>query len=160
MVGLDNAGKSTILYHLHLGEVVETSPTIGSNVEEVVHKRLKFQCWDLGGQERMRKVWAAYYAESDVIVLVLDSTDRERLSLVRTELAAICSNEVLNRAALLILANKQDLPGALSAEEITRELKLHINKERAWTIQPCSALEGTGLTEGMDWVVRTLRPGG
>ena len=108
----------------------------------------------------MRKVWAAYYAESDVIVLVLDSTDRERLSLVRTELAAICSNEVLNRAALLILANKQDLPGALSAEEITRELKLHINKERAWTIQPCSALEGTGLTEGMDWVVRTLRPGG
>ncbi len=157
MVGLDNAGKSTILYRLHLGEVIKTNPTVGSNVEEVVHRNVRFNVWDLGGQEKLRKVWSTYYVGAHAVVLVIDSMDRERLPLVSDELAAITANEELRRAALLVLANKQDLDGAMSAIEITQALKLHLNKEHAWQIQPTSAVNGTGLMEGMDWLAHTLR---
>ena len=157
MVGLDTAGKTTILYRLNLGEVITTVPTIGSNVEEVNHRGVRFQVWDLGGQEKLRKVWSTYYVGAHAVVLVIDSMDRERLPAVREELNAITANDELNRAVLLVLANKQDLPGAMSPMEITQQLKLHLNKERAWQIQPCSGLTGTGLFEGMDWVVHHLK---
>ena len=182
MVGLDNAGKTTILYRLHLGEAIDTNPTVGSNVEEVVHRNVRFQVWDLGGQEKLRRVWTTYYVGAHAVVLVIDSMDRERLPLVREELASITANEVpnsilllalmaapytsgacharaqeLRRAVLLVLANKQDLEGAMTPVEITQQLKLHLNKEHSWQIQPCSALTGSGLFEGMDWVAHTLR---
>ncbi|KAL1526371.1 hypothetical protein AB1Y20_015084 [Prymnesium parvum] len=157
MVGLDNAGKSTILYRLHLGDVISTHPTVGSNVEEVVHRNVHFQMWDLGGQDKLRKVWSTYYCGAHAVVLVVDSTDRQRLSIVREELEAITSHEDLRTAALLVLANKQDVQGALTAVEITEQLKLHSNKDHAWQIQPCSAITGKGLLEGMDWIAHTLR---
>ena len=115
MVGLDNAGKTTILYRLcvqrllsfdtviptavcgrgsNLGDVISTNPTVGSNVEEVVHRQVRFQVWDLGGQEKLRKVWSTYYIGAHAVVLVIDSMDRERLPLVREELAAITSSDV------------------------------------------------------------------
>ena len=157
MVGLDNAGKTTILYRLNLGDVITTNPTVGSNVEEVTHRGVRFQVWDLGGQDKLRKVWSTYYVGAHAVVLVIDSTDRERLPVVREELTAITANDELQRACLLVLANKQDLPGALSPMEISQQLKLHMNKEHAWQIQPCSAVTGAGLFEGMDWVAHTLR---
>lgn len=184
MVGLDNAGKSTILYRLcaadspahlrppgfaapphralcvpgrHLGDVIQTQPTVGSNVEEVVHRNVRFQVWDLGGQETLRKVWSTYFVGAHAVVLVVDSMDRERIGLVREELAAITAHEELRKACLLVLANKQDLPSAMDPVEITQSLKLHLNKEHAWHIQPCSAVTGAGLMEGMDWVAHTLR---
>mmetsp|Transcript_16465 Transcript_16465/g.33105 ORF Transcript_16465/g.33105 Transcript_16465/m.33105 type:complete len:88 (+) Transcript_16465:1-264(+) len=83
--------------------------------------------------------------------------DRDRIQLVREELANITANEELRRACLLVLANKQDIEGAMSPIEITQLLKLHLNKEHAWQIQPCSAVTGAGLFEGMDWVAHTLR---
>lgn len=149
MVGLDNAGKTTILYRLHLGDVITSTPTVGANVEEVVHRNVRFQVWDLGGQDKLRKVWSTYYIGAHAIVLVVDSLDRERLATVRDELAALTTNDELRRACLLVLANKQDLHGAMSAVDITQELKLHLNKEHAWqaafpphharTPLPCSA---------------------
>ena len=157
MVGLDNAGKSTILYRLHLGDVIATHPTVGSNVEEVVHRNVRFQVWDLGGQDKLRKVWSTYYCGAHAVILVIDSMDRERLPIVCDELNTITGHEDLKSAALLVLANKQDVQGAMSAVEITQALKLHSNKDHAWQIQPCSALTGTGLFEGMDWVAHTLR---
>lgn len=66
ILGLQNAGKTTILYRLSLGQLVSTQPTIGSNVEEINHNNVKFQAWDLGGQESMRSVWDAYYTNTDV----------------------------------------------------------------------------------------------
>jgi len=157
MVGLDNAGKTTILYRLNLGDVITTTPTVGSNVEEVTHRGVRFQVWDLGGQDKLRKVWSTYYIGAHAVVLVIDSMDRERLPLVRDELATMTANEELRKAVLLVLANKQDLKGAMSPIEITQQLKLHQNKEHAWQIQPCSAVTGAGLFEGMDWVAHTLR---
>lgn len=157
MVGLDNAGKSTILYRLHLGDVISTHPTVGSNVEEVTHRNLNFQVWDLGGQDKLRKVWSTYYCGAHAVILVVDSTDRERLATVKEEMASITAHEDLQKAALLVLANKQDVEGAMTAVEITEKLKLHSNKGHAWQIQPCSAINGKGLYEGMDWLAHTLR---
>jgi len=157
MVGLDNAGKTTLLYRMHLGDVIETHPTVGSNVEEVTHRNIKFQVWDLGGQDKLRRVWRTYYVGAHGVVLVVDSMDRERLPLLREELTALTTSEELRTAALLVLANKQDLDGAMTAVEITQQLQLHANKQHAWQIQPCSALTGTGIYEGMDWLAHTLK---
>ncbi|KJE88348.1 ARF-like protein, variant [Capsaspora owczarzaki ATCC 30864] len=144
IVGLDNAGKTTILYKYLLNEVVVTSPTIGSNVEEVVYKNLHFLMWDIGGQETSRASWSTYYMYSKFVILVVDSTDRERLSLSREELFSMLAHEDLKHASLLVFANKQDLKGAMSASEISDQLNLHSIKDHAWHIQGCCALTGEG----------------
>ena len=70
LVGLDNAGKTTILYQFLMNEVVHTSPTIGSNVEEVVWKNIHFIMWDLGGQESLRAAWNTYYTNTEVFLVI------------------------------------------------------------------------------------------
>ncbi|CAH8541132.1 unnamed protein product [Heterobilharzia americana] len=86
ILGLDGAGKTTILYRLQVGEVVTTIPTIGFNVETVVHKNLKFQVWDLGGQTSIRPYWRCYYSNTDAIIYVVDSMDRDRVGISKQEL--------------------------------------------------------------------------
>ena len=102
--------------------MITTNPTVGSNVEEVTHRSVRFQVWDLGGQDKLRKVWSTYYVGAHAVVLVIDSTDRERMHLVRDELAAITAHEELRSAILLVFANKQDLQGALSPMEISQQV--------------------------------------
>ena len=75
IVGLHNAGKTTILYKLALNEVVVTQPTIGSNVEEVTHKNVRMQVWDLGGQENLRSSWDAYYENAEAVIYVVDAAE-------------------------------------------------------------------------------------
>ncbi|XP_044281091.1 ADP-ribosylation factor-like protein 5B isoform X2 [Varanus komodoensis] len=94
IVGLDNAGKTTILYQFLMNEVVHTSPTIGSNVEEIVVKNTHFLMWDIGGQESLRSSWNTYYSNTEFIILVVDSIDRERLTLTREELYRMLAHEV------------------------------------------------------------------
>jgi len=157
MVGLNNAGKTTILYKLHLGDVIETQPTIGSNVEEVVHRNIRFQVWDLGGQASLRKAWGTYYINTNAVILVVDSTDRESTAVVKQELAAITAHDDLSGAVLLVLANKQDCEGAMSPAEVSNALALHANKQHDWQIQGCCAVTGDGLYEGLDWIIHSLR---
>nr|XP_014344171.1 PREDICTED: ADP-ribosylation factor-like protein 5B isoform X2 [Latimeria chalumnae] len=97
IVGLDNAGKTTILYQFLMNEVVHTSPTIGSNVEEIVVKNTHFLMWDIGGQESLRSSWNTYYSNTEFIILVVDSTDRERLSITKEELYRMLAHEVMSR---------------------------------------------------------------
>uniref|UniRef100_A0AAQ4PLF0 ARF like GTPase 5B n=1 Tax=Gasterosteus aculeatus aculeatus TaxID=481459 RepID=A0AAQ4PLF0_GASAC len=94
IVGLDNAGKTTILYQFLMNEVVHTSPTIGSNVEEIVVKNTHFLMWDIGGQESLRSSWNTYYSNTEFIILVVDSTDRERLVISKEELYRMLAHEV------------------------------------------------------------------
>lgn len=109
LVGLDNAGKTTILYQFLMNEVVHTSPTIGSNVEEVVWNNIHFIMWDLGGQESLRTAWNTYYSNTEFILLVVDSTDRERLTITKEELHKMLQSDELCKASVLVFANKQVL---------------------------------------------------
>ena len=157
LVGLDNAGKTTTLYKLLLNEVVVTAPTIGSNVEEVQYKNIKFVMWDLGGQESSRGSWATYYKETNAVMLVVDSTDRERIPALRAELERMLSAEALKQAVLLVFANKQDVKDAMTAAEISDALQLHAIKDHGWHIQESCALTGFGLNEGLDWIARSIK---
>ncbi|XP_042131222.1 ADP-ribosylation factor-like protein 5A isoform X2 [Peromyscus maniculatus bairdii] len=97
IVGLDNAGKTTILYQFSMNEVVHTSPTIGSNVEEIVVNNTRFLMWDIGGQESLRSSWNTYYTNTEFVIVVVDSTDRERISVTREELYKMLAHEVMPR---------------------------------------------------------------
>ncbi|GJQ70180.1 hypothetical protein Trydic_g22640 [Trypoxylus dichotomus] len=157
IVGLDNAGKTTILYQFLMNEVVHTSPTIGSNVEEVVWRNIHFIMWDLGGQQSLRAAWSTYYTNTEFVIVVIDSTDKERLMVIREELYKMLSNEELSKAGVLIYANKQDLKGSMNASEISRQLDLTSIKQQQWHIQSCCALTGEGLYQGLEWIVSRLK---
>ncbi|CAG8544040.1 682_t:CDS:2 [Ambispora leptoticha] len=156
LVGLDNAGKTTVLYKLLLNEVVTTTPTIGSNVEEIIYKNIRFLMWDLGGQDTLRATWRTYYVKTRAVIMVIDSTDRDRLHISRGELHAMMEDENLKGAVLLVFANKQDMNGALSAAQISESLNLTSLRDKQWHIQACCALSGDGLFEGLDWIVSQI----
>jgi len=157
ILGLDGAGKTTILYRLQVGEVVTTIPTIGFNVETVTYKNLKFQVWDLGGQTSIRPYWRCYYANTDAVIYVVDSQDRDRIGISKQELVAMLEEEELRKAVLVVLANKQDMDGAMSATDVSNALGLAALKSRSWSIFKTSAIKGEGLDEAMDWLVDALK---
>jgi ADP-ribosylation factor-like protein 5B len=152
IVGLNNAGKTTILYRLNLGTVVTTQPTIGSNVEEVKHGDLVFQVWDVGGQESLRATWESYLQSTDAIVFVVDSNDEENMTLAKMELFNVLLGEHARDCVVLVLANKQDIKGALPQDEVAEKLDLVTLRTHEWRLQGCCALSGEGLVEGMDWI--------
>jgi small GTP-binding protein len=156
MVGLDAAGKTTILYKLKLGEVVTTIPTIGFNVETVEYKNISFQVWDIGGQDKIRKLWRHYYLGTHGAIFVVDSSDRDRIEDAREELTKMLSEDEMRDAVLLVLANKQDLPHAMSTSEVAEKLGLTDLRRRQWFVQSACATTGDGLFEGLDWMSRTL----
>merc|ERR1712107_214604 len=102
MVGLDAAGKTTILYKLKLGEVVTTIPTIGFNVETVEYKNLRFTVWDVGGQDKIRKLWRHSYSGTNGVIFVVDSSDRERIEDAREELFKLLGDDEMRDAVLLV----------------------------------------------------------
>ena len=106
MVGLDAAGKTTILYKLKLGEVVTPITTIGFNVEEVSYKNISFHVWDVGGQDKIRQLWRHYYTNTQGIIFVVDSNDRDRIDDAREELHKMINDEELKDAVVLVYANK------------------------------------------------------
>lgn len=156
MVGLDAAGKTTILYKLKLGEVVTTIPTIGFNVETVEFKNISFTVWDVGGQDKIRPLWRHYFSNTHGIIFVVDSNDRERIVDAKEELHRMLGEDELRDAVLLVFANKQDLPNAMSVPEITDKLMLYSIRHRHWYIQSACATAGDGLFEGLDWLSTTL----
>jgi len=160
MVGLDAAGKTTILYKLKLGEIVTTIPTIGFNVETVEYKNLKFTVWDVGGQDKLRPLWRHYFQNTNGVIFVVDSNDKDRVAQARDELAKMLSEDELRDAVLLVFANKQDLPNAMSPAEITDKLGLHSLRQRNWFIQGCCATTGDGLYEGLDWLATNVKKAG
>merc|ERR1711904_344620 len=156
MVGLDAAGKTTVLYKLKLGGVVTTIPTIGFNVETVEYKNIRFTVWDIGGQDKIRKLWRHYYQGTEGLIFVIDSSDRDRIQDAREELSKMLVDEDMNDAVLLVFANKQDLPNAMSTDDVVEKLGLHSIKGRPWFVQSTCATTGDGLYEGLDWLSQTI----
>mmetsp|Transcript_19821 Transcript_19821/g.31047 ORF Transcript_19821/g.31047 Transcript_19821/m.31047 type:complete len:183 (-) Transcript_19821:40-588(-) len=157
MVGLDAAGKTTILYKLKLGEIVTTIPTIGFNVETVEYKNLKFTVWDVGGQDKLRPLWRHYFQNTNGVIFVIDSNDKERVVQARNELTKMLMEDELRDAVLLVFANKQDLPNAMTTAELTDKIGLHSLRQRSWYIQGCCATTGEGLYEGLDWLATNVK---
>ncbi|KZW03909.1 ARF/SAR superfamily [Exidia glandulosa HHB12029] len=160
MLGLDSAGKTTILYKLQIGEVVATIPTIGFNVETVQYKNIKFQVWDLGGQTSIRPYWRCYFPNTAAIIYVIDASDHDRLQTSRSELLTMLSDdeEELRGVPLLVFANKQDVDGALKPGEISDALGLAGGETgREWSVRGSCAIKGDGLEEGLDWLVNVIQ---
>ena len=155
-VGLDAAGKTTILYKLKLGEIVTTIPTIGFNVETVEYKNISFTVWDVGGQDKIRPLWRHYYQNTQGLIFVVDSNDRERVEDAREELHRMLNEPELADAVLLVFANKQDLPKAMKPADVAEKLGLSGLRTRTWHIQAACATSGDGLYEGLDWLSLTL----
>ncbi|XP_066444125.1 uncharacterized protein [Eleutherodactylus coqui] len=151
MLGLDAAGKTTILYRLKLQETVTTVPTIGFNVETVQPIRnVTFTVWDVGGQDRIRALWKYYYRNTDGLIFVVDSADPERFREASSELSAILETDEMRGVPFVVMANKQDLPGARRPGELSEELELRKIKGRRWHVQGCCATTGDGLVEGLE----------
>ncbi len=156
ILGMQNAGKTTILYRLSLGTLVKTTPTIGSNVEELTYNNVKFQAWDLGGQESTRSVWDVYYMNTDAIVYVIDSHDDEYSEESKAQFHKLLSHPNLKSTVILIFANKQDLPGAKSVDKLIHDYELDKIQSHIWHIQGCSALKGEGMITGIKWLSEQL----
>ncbi|KAL3523574.1 hypothetical protein ACH5RR_016408 [Cinchona calisaya] len=156
MVGLANAGKTTILYKLKLGEIVTTIPAIGFIVETVEYKNISFTVWDVGGQDKIRPLWRHYFHNTLGLVFVVDSNDRDHVFEARDELHRMLNEDELRDVVLLVFANKQDLPNAMNAAEIADKLGLYSLRQRHWYIQSICGLSGEGLYEGLDWLSNNI----
>eukprot|EP00992_Anisonema_acinus_P009097 TRINITY_DN5283_c0_g1_i1.p1 TRINITY_DN5283_c0_g1~~TRINITY_DN5283_c0_g1_i1.p1 ORF type:complete len:197 (+),score=65.91 TRINITY_DN5283_c0_g1_i1:45-593(+) len=157
MVGLDAAGKTTILYKLKMGEVVTTVPTIGFNMETVEYKNISMNVWDVGGQDKLRPLWKHYFSNSNGVIFVVDSADRDRAGAAKAELSKMLQEEELQKAIVLVFANKQDLPNSMSTEEVTEKLGLHDYRGRHWFVQGACATSGEGLYEGLEWLSANIK---
>ncbi|GMM35308.1 Arf family GTPase [Saccharomycopsis crataegensis] len=157
MLGLDSAGKTTILYKLKLNKGITTVPTVGFNVETVTYKNIKFNVWDVGGQDRIRPLWRHYFSGTDALIFVIDSADIDRIAEAKREMYKIITDKEMKDALLLVFANKKDLPNALKPQEITRRLELENLKDHIWCVVASNALTGQGLIEGLSWISNNSR---
>ena len=155
ILGLDNAGKTTVMKRVSGEDIHEISPTVGFNIKTLEYKDYNLNLWDVGGQKSIRTYWRNYFELTDGIIWVVDSVDMWRLQECRLQLKDLLSQEKLAGASLLIFANKRDLAGALSFEDIATTLELGSSEisGRHWTIFGSSAVTGDGLAAGFDWLV-------
>ncbi|TVY87567.1 ADP-ribosylation factor [Lachnellula willkommii] len=157
MLGLDAAGKTTILYKLKLNQDVTTIPTVGFNVETVTYKNVKFNVWDVGGQDKIRPLWRHYFSGTQGLIFVIDSSDKVRIEEARQELHRIINDREMKESLLLVFANKQDIPGAMKPQEVTDALKLTTLKDKIWFVVPSCATTGEGLLEGLAWLSNNVK---
>ncbi len=157
MLGLDGAGKSSLLYRLKLGEVITTIPTIGFNVECVKFANITFTVWDIGGQDKLRRLWHHYFEGADALVFVIDSSDRGRMDDAGKAFHKIVNDSALDDTIILVFANKQDLPNAYTPSEVADLLKLALLRQRTWKVQGSCVPTGDGLETGMDWLSKALQ---
>ena len=160
MVGLDNAGKTTVVRRVNGEDITGLAPTVGFHIKTMTYNvggvSYRLNVWDVGGQRSLRGYWRNYFEKTDALVWVVDSGDVMRMDECAAELSALLGEERLLGATLLVLANKQDLSGALSVDEVSKRLGLtgeSVGKTRHWQVAACSAATGEGLLDAFHWVV-------
>jgi len=155
MLGLDNAGKTTILHKLKFNIYTPTLPTIGFNVEQVDYKNIHMLVWDIGGQTTIRRLWKHHFDHTDAIIFVIDASDTERMVDAKEEIDSLMEDEQLKNASLLVFANKLDLANT-TIPKIIEELGLH-KLDRNWNVQGSIAPTGEGLYEGLEWLSQDIK---
>ena len=156
VLGLDNAGKTTIMKKLSDEDITHIMPTQGFNIKSLTHGGFNLNVWDIGGQKTIRPYWRNYYENTDALIYVIDSADKRRTEETAAELNALLDEEKLAGVPVLLYANKQDLLNAVDASELSDSLNLHLIRDRTWQIQACSAKSGEGLQNGMEWLVKQM----
>ena len=158
MLGLDAAGKTTILYKLKLNETLSSIPTIGFNVETVSPvSNVTFTVWDVGGQDKIRPLWRHYFNNTDGLVYVVDSSDQARVSESKDELSGILDSDEMRGVPVVVLANKQDLPSAMSSADLAAKLGLNRMRDRNWYVRGTCATNGDGLYEAMTELAKMVK---
>ena len=160
VLGLDNAGKTTILKALSEEDITHIMPTQGFNIKSLVQEGFKLNVWDIGGQSTIRPYWRNYFDHTDALVYVVDSADKKRFEEARAELGSLINEEKLANVPCLVFANKVDLLQAAPIEDIVSMMNLGEITNRNWTIQACSAKSGEGLQEGMEWTIAAIQEKG
>ncbi|XP_003399830.1 ADP-ribosylation factor-related protein 1 [Bombus vosnesenskii] len=167
ILGLDNAGKTTYL------EAAKTkftknykgmnpckiTTTVGLNIGKIDIAGVRFNFWDLGGQEELRSLWDKYYAESHAVIYIVDSSDREKIPESKETFDRVISSEHLIGVPLLVLANKQDVPDCMGVREVKPifNQNAHLIGRRDCMVMPVSALNGDGIDEGIHWLVDCVK---
>lgn len=167
-LGLDNAGKTTLLHMLKDARMAQHVPTLHPTSEELTMGGMKFTTFDLGGHQQARRVWKDYFPAVDGVVFLIDCADRDRLSEAKQELHSLLSDEQISSAPILILGNKIDIPGVCSEDNIRHFFGLHGHttgqgtKSRAELIHRpvelfmCSVLKRQGYGEGFRWLAQYI----
>uniref|UniRef100_A0A7S3A6C9 ADP-ribosylation factor-like protein 2 n=2 Tax=Rhodosorus marinus TaxID=101924 RepID=A0A7S3A6C9_9RHOD len=167
VLGMDNAGKTSIVKRLNGDDVRNVSPTLGFSIISIMFKDYNLNLWDVGGQKTIRTYWKNYFEQTDGIIWVVDCADHNRLESGSEELYKLLDEERLAGASLLVLANKQDLPDALSPKEVEEVLDLKgsaSSVQRHWRVEGCSALcpgdesvsGRDNLREGVEWLIEDI----
>ncbi|TLS30870.1 hypothetical protein PpBr36_03697, partial [Pyricularia pennisetigena] len=157
MLGLDNAGKTTIVKKIMDEDVNTVSPTLGFIIKTIDYEGYKLNIWDVGGQKTLRSYWRNYFEKTDALIWVVDATDRLRVEDCRVELHGLLQEERLSGASLLVFANKTDVNGCMQKDEILERLQLKEIRTHRWSILECSAMTGNNLKEGLAWVVEDAK---
>lgn len=156
MLGLDGAGKTTILYKMKPRITFDSIPTIGFNHETILYNNVKLNMWDVGGQNRIRILWKHYYTNTKALIYVIDSTDTDRFEEVKEILHGLSNEDELYEVPLLIFANKQDI-ASIGTNEFKSKIGFYEIKGRKVKFQETCAIDGTGLKEGFNWLIDELK---
>ncbi|KAK0618203.1 P-loop containing nucleoside triphosphate hydrolase protein [Bombardia bombarda] len=155
MIGLQNAGKTSLLRVLSGGEfTLDSIPTVGFNMKRVQRGHVTLKCWDLGGQPRFRIMWERYCRGVNAIVFIVDIADIALLPMAREELHALMEHENLEGIPLLVLGNKSDLPDKLSVDELIDAMDLKNIAHREVSCYGISAKEETNLDAVLQWLLK------
>ncbi|CCJ30845.1 unnamed protein product [Pneumocystis jirovecii] len=156
MLGLDNAGKSTIVKKISGEDVMTISPTVGFNIKTLIWGPFKLNIWDIGGQRVLRGYWRNYFEYTDAIVWTVDLTDRIRLSEGCSALKQLLKEDRLLGTILLILGNKCDIESAMEIEELKLYLEVEKITSHKYNVFKISAMSGIMVYEAFKWLIEEI----